>query len=782
MEISSVCPLSERVIVPIAKNVPENIVTEEHDNTNSEVIVVFKSLKGDKQQQISVVSEKKVKIKKARIKANTVQKRKRKHSGNIECNKKVKRKKKEEKSDENHQEGKEKNNVCEVIKENQVPRCLNKVKTPKGDNSGDATPGAAGDIGNASGKEKLKTLSSRKMKAITNACRETLDVLMKLECNVLHSMDMSLRVLKEHNILDNKLISIDTLMDLIGVALDTNKASEEIVPEQAASFCKIISNLVSVANVQGKGSRAKQNIANSFTCSPQGKSILQENIQTPVPREINTVIEDSELMILDTTVNKVEEENDVEEVSDKNVEQNQIDKSGKNFITNYFKKLNKTAEEIERQNMTAVDGAPKFAELTDMRRQRLEKEMEDQTCQINYLVENTSKLSNRTVDCPKIMEEKTSSPIVKKSPDCKNRNETEGLKPHHSGDASMAVRKRVLLVRVDEPQQRSKLSTQQTAVVGKAKAKLLQFHDNRRPPYWGTWRRKSKAVGPRKPFGKDKLFNYDVDSDDEWEGEEEPGESLHGSDDEKEPEEDYEVDNDFFVPHGYLSDDENPEKENMPLKTKLNLLEEQFSSELNQKSRKMTPIVFGTFWTYKTSLDERSLYTDLQLDRLSYFPWTAFPIDVEEECYKLNETLGEQEPQSQTKKTRLKVTFPEKEVANLIKMIHGSPQNCDVLARKFIDQWQAENGQDVGRLTKKCVLSKIRELASWQLASQDKKKMCWKVSKETQKEFGAEIIEEEVPEKKPQKCYIWKFIRKGNKTTGLPSEVAQEPDVVVLES
>lgn len=30
MEISSVCPLSERVIVPIAKNVPENIVTEEH--------------------------------------------------------------------------------------------------------------------------------------------------------------------------------------------------------------------------------------------------------------------------------------------------------------------------------------------------------------------------------------------------------------------------------------------------------------------------------------------------------------------------------------------------------------------------------------------------------------------------------------------------------------------------------------------------------------------------------------------------------------------------------
>jgi Chromatin assembly factor 1 subunit A. len=51
------------------------------------------------------------------------------------------------------------------------------------------------------------------------------------------------------------------------------------------------------------------------------------------------------------------------------------------------------------------------------------------------------------------------------------------------------------------------------------------------------------------------FFDYEVDSDDEWE-EEEPGESLHGSDDEKESEDEYEVDNEFFVPHGYLSDEE----------------------------------------------------------------------------------------------------------------------------------------------------------------------------------------------------------------------------------
>lgn len=39
-------------------------------------------------------------------------------------------------------------------------------------------------------------------------------------------------------------------------------------------------------------------------------------------------------------------------------------------------------------------------------------------------------------------------------------------------------------------------------------------------------------------------MDYEVDSDDEWE-EEEPGESLHGSDDEKEveSEDEYEIDN-----------------------------------------------------------------------------------------------------------------------------------------------------------------------------------------------------------------------------------------------
>ncbi|PSN33741.1 hypothetical protein C0J52_23553 [Blattella germanica] len=36
--------------------------------------------------------------------------------------------------------------------------------------------------------------------------------------------------------------------------------------------------------------------------------------------------------------------------------------------------------------------------------------------------------------------------------------------------------------------------------------KLLQFWENRRPPYWGTWRKKSKSITAIKPFNKDELI------------------------------------------------------------------------------------------------------------------------------------------------------------------------------------------------------------------------------------------------------------------------------------
>lgn len=63
---------------------------------------------------------------------------------------------------------------------------------------------------------------------------------------------------------------------------------------------------------------------------------------------------------------------------------------------------------------------------------------------------------------------------------------------------------------------------------GRCKAqpiKLLQFEDDHRPPFFGTDSRKSKFVGPRRPFEKDTALDYSYDSAEEWEDDED-GEDI----------------------------------------------------------------------------------------------------------------------------------------------------------------------------------------------------------------------------------------------------------------
>ncbi|RWS30837.1 chromatin assembly factor 1 subunit A-like protein [Leptotrombidium deliense] len=143
----------------------------------------------------------------------------------------------------------------------------------------------------------------------------------------------------------------------------------------------------------------------------------------------------------------------------------------------------------------------------------------------------------------------------------------------------------------------------------KQKAKLLKFHENNRPPYFGTWRKKSVKISARNPFAKDEIFNYDVDSDDEWE-EEEKGESIKDADSDVSEEEGdgYELD-EMFVSHGYLSDDEqndenaeNTEIERHGILTK----EEVLLDEKRKPIKKLLPIVVGCVWRNMDS-DEKSL-------------------------------------------------------------------------------------------------------------------------------------------------------------------------------
>ncbi|XP_075467472.1 chromatin assembly factor 1 subunit A [Ascaphus truei] len=134
--------------------------------------------------------------------------------------------------------------------------------------------------------------------------------------------------------------------------------------------------------------------------------------------------------------------------------------------------------------------------------------------------------------------------------------------------------------------------------------KLLQFCENHRPAYWGTWNRKSQVICSRKPWTQDtKLLDYVVDSDEEWE-EEEPGESLSHSegDDDDEAGEDEEDNDGFFVPHGYLSEDEGASEveqtdpENQKVRQKLKAKEWDELLSKGKKLRFLQPRVIGCVW------------------------------------------------------------------------------------------------------------------------------------------------------------------------------------------
>ncbi|CED82876.1 Putative growth response protein [Phaffia rhodozyma] len=59
------------------------------------------------------------------------------------------------------------------------------------------------------------------------------------------------------------------------------------------------------------------------------------------------------------------------------------------------------------------------------------------------------------------------------------------------------------------------------------KRKFLQFREDIRPAYFGTWTQSSTLIGPRTPFAQDMThFDYSYDSGGDWEEEDEDGEDV----------------------------------------------------------------------------------------------------------------------------------------------------------------------------------------------------------------------------------------------------------------
>ncbi|KAM7142518.1 chromatin assembly factor 1 subunit A isoform 1-T1 [Molossus nigricans] len=199
--------------------------------------------------------------------------------------------------------------------------------------------------------------------------------------------------------------------------------------------------------------------------------------------------------------------------------------------------------------------------------------------------------------------------------------------------------------------------------------KLLQFSENHRPAYWGTWNKTTTVIHPRDPWAQDrKLLDYEVDSDDEWE-EEEPGESLSHSegDDDDEVGEDEDDDDGFFVPHGYLSEDEGvteecADPENHKVRQKLKAKEWDEFLAKGKRFRVLQPVKIGCVWAA-----DRDGSADLKV--LEQFTACLLETVLSEE---------EQTPKASKRKKR-----DQHILAQLLPLLHGNVNGSKVIIREF---------------------------------------------------------------------------------------------------
>eukprot|EP00106_Octopus_bimaculoides_P016925 XP_014784367.1 PREDICTED: chromatin assembly factor 1 subunit A-like [Octopus bimaculoides] len=226
--------------------------------------------------------------------------------------------------------------------------------------------------------------------------------------------------------------------------------------------------------------------------------------------------------------------------------------------------------------------------------------------------------------------------------------------------------------------------------------KLLQFHTNYRPPYYGTWRKSSNVLSAKNPWKKDTaLFDYEVDSDDEWE-EEEPGESLSSSEEEEEKddkEDDEDEEDGWMVPHGYLSEGEGcvEDDEVTPeiLKARRAANAEKWESQRNQQGLPHKPEYIGCIWD-GSAKNDANIFNEYRVTIIN----GEMPIATSH-----NRALKEVDPTENKSGNNLKKrVVPEEALPDLIKFVHGSRTGIKKLVVEFQSYWNTKHANMVAKV------------------------------------------------------------------------------------
>eukprot|EP00123_Amoebidium_parasiticum_P014310 comp22434_c1_seq1/m.33679 comp22434_c1_seq1/g.33679 ORF comp22434_c1_seq1/g.33679 comp22434_c1_seq1/m.33679 type:complete len:715 (-) comp22434_c1_seq1:531-2675(-) len=270
----------------------------------------------------------------------------------------------------------------------------------------------------------------------------------------------------------------------------------------------------------------------------------------------------------------------------------------------------------------------------------------------------------------------------------------------------------VTCIVVDDLEKEQGVSKVQDLIRERGGFKLLQFHDNYRPPFYGTHPRHNCLAGRRNPFANLEGFNYEEDSDEEWEEEPAEGESLTGDEEEEEDKEEKEEgeeeeEDGFVVPHGYLSDDEGLDAEEGKegggdkdaRKTEAKAAENQA-----KKVQPLRLVKIGCVWAGDTNVpaDVSALLNTFRIT-----PLMQVPVDVgqNENTGAEEEEKGEGEEAGPKQRGVKRKEFPEDLVAEFLHMVHGSLKSKEELVEEF-----RRNHSDL-ELSKVVVREKLTALA-----------------------------------------------------------------------
>lgn len=302
--------------------------------------------------------------------------------------------------------------------------------------------------------------------------------------------------------------------------------------------------------------------------------------------------------------------------------------------------------------------------------------------------------------------------------------------------------------------------------------KTLAFDQQVRPPYCGTFTKKSLVVGPRTPFGQDPIFDYSYDSGDEWQDDE-------GGDDvddfgEGDPEEVMSEDGEEGEFDDWLDDTDDLLFQQDPDVTMLSPSKGSPRKCTGEKKKprqlvpkrvtKLTPYWRGPVWEQKIAeptdgLEEYRIQllndTPASIDPFKYvapepaprykpsFSDTAVGVHIKVRCLLGTQELAAAPPEPPAKtplgdasattnilqpKSRAapKVAFPSSHVAELLRLVDGSPKILSDLI-----SYLKSHFDDI--TTKAAIDAKIREVATREGKGKD---MRWRVTKEAWEAAG----------------------------------------------